>query len=234
MDGRSLSLPCESTWTDAALLRCRPRAGAFSSKLAEDWARWLCDWLLHEEQARGCEPAHRARWRRMRLIFRPRARSVIYLFMHGGPSHLETFDPKPDLQRLAGQPLPASFGPVATRRKVAHNPLLATRRTFRKCGQSGIADLRLPAAPRRVRRRPGGDPLVLGRQRQPPPGRLRDEHRLDLDGQAEPGELGQLRPGDREPGPARVPGLARSRRRDQGRPAGLRGGLLAGQPSGNR
>ena len=58
--------------------------------------------------------------------------------MHGGPSHLETFDPKPDLQRLAGQPLPASFGPVATRRKVAHNPLLATKRTFRKCGQSGI------------------------------------------------------------------------------------------------
>jgi hypothetical protein len=58
--------------------------------------------------------------------------------MHGGPSHLETFDPKPDLQRLAGRPLPESFGPVATRRKVAHNPLLATRRTFRKCGASGI------------------------------------------------------------------------------------------------
>ena len=35
---------------------------------------------------------------------------MIYLFMHGGPSHLETFDPKPDLQRLAGKPLPASFG----------------------------------------------------------------------------------------------------------------------------
>ena len=70
--------------------------------------------------------------------FRAPARSVIYLFMHGGPSHLETFDPKPDLQRLAGKPLPTSFGPVATRRKVAQNPLLATRRTFRKCGQSGI------------------------------------------------------------------------------------------------
>jgi hypothetical protein len=70
--------------------------------------------------------------------FPAKARSVIYLFMHGGPSHLETFDPKPDLQRLSGQPLPASFGPVATRRKVAHNPLLATQRTFRKCGNSGI------------------------------------------------------------------------------------------------
>ncbi len=58
--------------------------------------------------------------------------------MHGGPSHLETFDPKPELQRLGGQPLPESFGPVATRRRVAHNPLLPTRRTFRPCGASGL------------------------------------------------------------------------------------------------
>jgi hypothetical protein len=70
--------------------------------------------------------------------FPAKAERVIYLFMHGGPSHLETFDPKPELQRLAGQPLPASFGAVATRRKVAANPLLATRRTFQKRGQSGI------------------------------------------------------------------------------------------------
>ncbi len=72
--------------------------------------------------------------------FPAKAERVIYLFMHGGPSHLETFDPKPELQRLglAGEPLPESFGPVATRRKVAHNPLLATKRTFARCGQSGL------------------------------------------------------------------------------------------------
>ena len=70
--------------------------------------------------------------------FPARAQSVIYLFMHGGPSHLETFDPKPELQRLAGQPLPESFGPVATRRNVAANPLLGTKRTFQPFGQSGI------------------------------------------------------------------------------------------------
>ncbi len=58
--------------------------------------------------------------------------------MHGGPSHLETFDPKPELQRLAGRPLPESFGRVATRRQVAANPLLATRRTFRNYGRSGL------------------------------------------------------------------------------------------------
>ena len=92
----------------------------------------------------------------------PKAKRVIYLFMHGGPSHLETFDPKPELQRLAGQPLPASFGAVATRRNVARNPLLATRRTFRKYGESGleIADF-LPHIAECGRSR--GDSIVLGR-----------------------------------------------------------------------
>src|SRR5437773_2705922 len=67
-----------------------------------------------------------------------KAQRVIFLFMSGGPSHLELFDPKPDLQRLHGQPLPASFGRVATRRAVERNRLLATQRTFRKHGHSGI------------------------------------------------------------------------------------------------
>ena len=66
------------------------------------------------------------------------AKSVIFLFMSGGPSHLETFDPKPDLQRLHGEKLPASFGPVKTRRGVDKNKLLATKRTFKQYGQSGI------------------------------------------------------------------------------------------------
>src|SRR5262245_45149177 len=50
--------------------------------------------------------------------YRAKARQVIFLFMSGGPSHLDLFDPKPDLQRLHGQKLPASFGPVKTRRGV--------------------------------------------------------------------------------------------------------------------
>ncbi len=72
-----------------------------------------------------------------------KAHRIIFLFMSGGPSHLELFDPKPDLQRLHGQPLPASFGPVATRRNVERNRLLATRRTFRRHGQAGteVSDL---------------------------------------------------------------------------------------------
>src|SRR5438105_473953 len=41
--------------------------------------------------------------------FTARAKRVIFLFMSGGPSHLDTFDPKPELQRLHGQKLPTSF-----------------------------------------------------------------------------------------------------------------------------
>jgi hypothetical protein len=70
--------------------------------------------------------------------FEARAKRVIFLFMSGGPSHLETFDPKPELQRLHGQKLPASFGRVKTRRAVDRNKLLATKRTFKKHGKSGI------------------------------------------------------------------------------------------------
>src|SRR5688572_20707630 len=41
--------------------------------------------------------------------FTPKAKRVIFLFMHGGPSHVDTFDPKPLLQRDTGNSLPASL-----------------------------------------------------------------------------------------------------------------------------
>ncbi len=70
--------------------------------------------------------------------FEPRVKRVIWLFMHGGPSHIDLFDPKPDLIKLAGKPLPDSFGEVITRRKVASNPLLPPLRPFRARGQAGL------------------------------------------------------------------------------------------------
>jgi hypothetical protein len=89
--------------------------------------------MLAAEQAPGVNPLA------PKKPHRPaKADRVIFLFMAGGPSHLETFEPKPDLQRLHGQKLPASFGPVKTRRGVDKNRLLATKRTFKKYGQAGI------------------------------------------------------------------------------------------------
>ena len=51
---------------------------------------------------------------------------------------MDLFDPKPDLIKYSGQPLPESFGEVMTRRKVAKNPLLGPIKPFRPRGKSGL------------------------------------------------------------------------------------------------
>jgi hypothetical protein len=67
-----------------------------------------------------------------------KAKSVIFLFMAGGPSHLETFDPKPLLNKLNGQPRPKEFGDVQRQFIKGEPKLLGTRRTFQQHGQSGL------------------------------------------------------------------------------------------------
>ncbi len=67
-----------------------------------------------------------------------RAKSVIFLFMAGGPSHMETFDPKPLLNKLHGQKRPASFGEAKYQFVQPNAKLLGTKRTFARYGQSGI------------------------------------------------------------------------------------------------
>ena len=47
--------------------------------------------------------------RSMAPHFAPKAKHVIYLFMSGGPSHLDLFDHKPTLDKLDGQPVPESM-----------------------------------------------------------------------------------------------------------------------------
>jgi hypothetical protein len=70
--------------------------------------------------------------------FPARAKSVIFLFMAGGPSQLELFDPKPELQELDGQIIPESF--VANKRFAfikKDAKLLGTKRKFQQHGESG-------------------------------------------------------------------------------------------------
>jgi hypothetical protein len=72
--------------------------------------------------------------------FPARARAVIYLFMAGGPSHLELFDEKPRLRDLDGQVVPPSF--VAKKRFAfigKDAKLLGSRRQFARHGQCGTA-----------------------------------------------------------------------------------------------
>jgi hypothetical protein len=66
--------------------------------------------------------------------FPAKAKRVIYLFLNGGPSQVDTFDPKPKLDEYNGKPIPT--GNLRTERKTGN--LLKSPFTFRKYGQSGI------------------------------------------------------------------------------------------------
>jgi len=67
-----------------------------------------------------------------------KAKSIIWLFMEGGPSHIDLFDPKPTLEKLAGQPLPPSFGRPITAMGTANNTLMPSKRSWQRHGESGL------------------------------------------------------------------------------------------------
>jgi uncharacterized protein (DUF1501 family) len=68
-----------------------------------------------------------------------RAKRVIFLFMQGGPSHIDTFDPKPLLKKLHGQPLPQSAAEgLQLQFTKSDSAVLGSPQTFKKCGASGI------------------------------------------------------------------------------------------------
>jgi len=66
--------------------------------------------------------------------FPPKAKHVIFLFLNGGPSQVDTFDPKPMLTKYHGKPMPTPN--LRTERRTGN--LLASPFQFKKCGQSGI------------------------------------------------------------------------------------------------
>src|SRR6266542_3254351 len=66
--------------------------------------------------------------------FPTRAKSCIFLFMYGGPSQLDLFDYKPELQKRDGQTVNLEL----RRRSVQSGKLLASKRTFAQHGQSGL------------------------------------------------------------------------------------------------
>ena len=71
----------------------------------------------------------------------PRAKSVIWCFMEGGPSHVDLFDPKPELQKYIGQRVPPSFHPETlgvTGFGTNKNGLMPSRRVFTQHGHSGL------------------------------------------------------------------------------------------------
>ena len=76
--------------------------------------------------------------------FRPTAKSVIFLFMSGGPSQVDTFDPKPELAKLAGKDVPESLAKhVPKIKRAGLKNLMASPWEFRQHGECGmpISDL---------------------------------------------------------------------------------------------
>ena len=95
--------------------------------------------MLNEQTAGAAEPDPYAP---RRPHFTPRAKNVIFLFMAGGPSQFELFDPKPQLQKYHGQPIPDSF--LQGKRFAFMNSFtkqkpkcLGTKRRFHRAGQCG-------------------------------------------------------------------------------------------------
>ena len=70
--------------------------------------------------------------------FPPTAKSVIFLFMEGGPSHLDLFDPKPLIRKLAGQSLPKTFKRVILPMGEVESPILPDKRKWAQHGESGL------------------------------------------------------------------------------------------------
>jgi hypothetical protein len=92
-------------------------------------------------RARGKEPVQLERWTGVlpRPHVPPRIKRVIWLYMAGGPSHLETFDYKPELARRNGEPMPESLtrGQPIAQLQGAQLRCLGPQHPFRKWGKSG-------------------------------------------------------------------------------------------------
>ncbi len=87
--------------------------------------------LVGQSIARAETSSNRASWM---ITDKPKAKHVIFLFMNGGMSAIDTFDYKPMLEKYNGQPMPG--GPLSHERKVGN--LMKSPFSFKKYGKSGI------------------------------------------------------------------------------------------------
>ena len=70
--------------------------------------------------------------------FAPRAKSVIFLFMYGGPSHVDLFDPKPELEKWHGKAIPVWKPEDAFMGRKTQNVAMKSYYNFAKHGAAGI------------------------------------------------------------------------------------------------
>ncbi len=111
------------------------RAGGGLGSIALNWM------LAAEAKTAGINPvAHQSKnpLAASKPHFEPKAKRVIFLFMVGGPSQMDLFDPKPALEKWAGKPLPESTGRPKSQFTSGSEVILPSTRKFAKHGKSGI------------------------------------------------------------------------------------------------
>ena len=155
--------------------------------------------------------------------FTPKAKRVIFLFLNGGMSQVDTFDPKPMLDKHHGEPMP---GPKIVTDRASGN-LMRSPFEFKRHGQSGMEVSEIFPQVGRANRRYLRDSVVLVGQRQPRTVAVDDELRSRVARTAIYGFLAHVRTGFGKPQPSRI---HRSLPRLSGaRPAVMDFGVSAGQ-----
>jgi hypothetical protein len=130
-----------------SLENTRQTRRAFLGQSALGLGSVALSWLLNPAQAAPLRHGGRSPLGGLEGLphFAPKAKRVIFLYMSGGPSHLETFDHKPMLAQRHDQPMPESFtkGQPIAQLQGQELKCLAPQFRFRRHGQSGqeIADI---------------------------------------------------------------------------------------------
>jgi hypothetical protein len=105
-------------------------------------AMWLLDAHGNQAKARRIDPLNPFAPREP--DFAPKAKSVIFLFLVGGPSQVDTFDYKPELQKLNGKPVPEALRKQVESTRFANvfhgckDELMGSPYQWKQYGQSGL------------------------------------------------------------------------------------------------
>ena len=165
--------------------------------------------------------------------FEPRAKAVIQLFMNGGPSHVDLFDPKPMLEKHHGKPYLDKSAPADLQAKQQDGALLRSPFQFAQHGQSGIwLSEVLPYLARQV-----DDIAVIRSMVTSSPDHFQGVWKMlsgrTLPGLPDPGSVGHLRVGQPKPKPSGLCRAERSAGTSHHRDGQLAGGLSAPDLPGN-
>ena len=135
IENSEMNIRAANRSNDSGVIRSRSRR-SFLEQSGLGFGTIALNWMMQQEAMASSAAAGNFGSRTPHI--RPTAKNVIWLFMEGGPSHLDLLDPKPLLNQLAGKPLPSGFHEPITAMGEKGSPLLAAPRKWTQHGQSGL------------------------------------------------------------------------------------------------